>query len=178
MAGLFKMDTFNTYMIRKAEADDAETVIGILRDAAEWLVNRGIHQWDFYLTEEAASEIREAIKAGTTYLVTDNTQPVATFNLSQLQNDLDVSIWGNRHDDALYLHRLAVNINYRRQKIGKQLLEWIMENSPADCEVLRLDCVADNPGLNQFYIDAGFIFSGHADAMAIQFSRYEKPLHV
>lgn len=178
MVGFFKKNTFGDYIIRKAAANDAETVIGILRDAAEWLINKGIHQWDFYLTDEATSEVRQAIKAGTTYLVTDNDQPVVTFNLSQQQNELDASVWGNQDDDALYLHRLAIDKNYRHQQIGKKLLEWIQENCQAGSHVLRLDCVADNPGLNQFYVNAGFSFSGYAKAMDIQFSRYEKRLNV
>ncbi|MFD1361205.1 GNAT family N-acetyltransferase [Lentibacillus salinarum] len=177
MVSLFKKNTFANYIIRRATASDVDTVIRILRDAAGWLRDRGIYQWDFYLTDEAASEVRQAIKAGTTYLVTDNHQPVATFNLSHQQSELDASVWGNRDDNALYLHRLAVDKNYRHQQIGKKLLEWIQENSQTDSHVLRLDCVADNPELNQFYVKAGFTFSGYAEAMKIQFSRYEKPLN-
>lgn len=178
MVDLFKKDTFDGYTIRKATADDADVVIRILRDAARWLIDKSIHQWSYYLTDEAASEVRQAIKIGTTYMVTDNDQqPVATFNLSREQNDLDASVWGSCEDEALYLHRLAVDQNYRRQRIGKKLLEWIEENSQTESGVLRLDCVADNSALNQFYMNAGFTFSGYARAKDIQFSRYEKPLN-
>lgn len=178
MVSFFKQDTCGDYTIRKASAGDADTVIRILRDAAAWLIDKGIHQWDSYLTNEAASEITQAIKAGTTYLVTENDQPVATFNLSRQQNELDTSLWGSGNDNALYLHRLAIDKNYRHRHIGKKLLEWIQENCQSGSHVLRLDCVADNPGLNQFYVDAGFIFSGYAEAKKVRFSRYEKPLNV
>ncbi|HLR60953.1 MAG TPA: GNAT family N-acetyltransferase [Lentibacillus sp.] len=179
MTGLFKMDTFESYNVRKAGMDDIHEVIRMLRDAAKWLIDKGIHQWDFYLTDEAALEVREAIKAGTTYLVKNKDDgPVATFNLSQSQNGLDTRLWGNRDDESLYLHRLAIDKNYRHKHIGKRLLRWIQENSQTGNNVLRLDCVADNPGLNQFYVNAGFAFSGYAEAMGIQFSMYEKPLNV
>ncbi|WP_010529355.1 GNAT family N-acetyltransferase [Lentibacillus jeotgali] len=177
MADIFKKDTFDDYRVRKTAADDADTVVRTLQDAAGWLNDKGIHQWDFYLTDEAVSEVKEAIEAGTTYLVTDrDDHPVATFNLSQSQNELDASLWGDRGDDALYLHRLAIDKNYRHQQIGRRLLSWIQENSKTESDVLRLDCVADNPGLNQFYENAGFSFSGFAEAMDIQFSKYEKQL--
>ncbi|TRM11328.1 GNAT family N-acetyltransferase [Lentibacillus cibarius] len=178
MKGLFKQDTFRDYTVRKATDQDAETVIQMIREAAGWLADKGIHQWDYYLTDEAMLEINQAIKAGTTYLIENQEKyAVTTFNLSLEQSELDISVWGNRNDRALYLHRLAVDKNYRHKRIGKGLLEWICVNSLLDDGVIRLDCVADNPALNQFYVNAGFTFSGYVRAKEIQFSRYERPLN-
>ncbi|SFB04896.1 Acetyltransferase (GNAT) domain-containing protein [Lentibacillus halodurans] len=178
MGSIFKTDTFEHYTIRQASVKDADTVTRILRDAAQWLINKGIHQWDYYLSDDAAAEINQAIKAGTTYIVEDrDNQAIATFNLSMEQSELDISIWGARDDEALYLHRLAVDKDCRHKQIGRRLLEWIHVNSHLDRGVLRLDCVADNLSLNQFYADAGFTFSGHIHAKKIQFSRYEKRLN-
>ncbi len=120
MPELFKSYTFEDYTVRKATPYDSDTVIRILRDAAKWLIGKGIHQWDYYLTDEAAAEINEAVETGTTYLVVDQDNcAVATFNLSAEQSELDTSVWGDRNDKALYLHRLAIDKTIATSKSGK-----------------------------------------------------------
>ncbi|SDR04978.1 GNAT family N-acetyltransferase [Virgibacillus salinus] len=146
-----------------------------MRDAATWLIKKGIYQWEYYLSDESVREIKQDINAGTTFLFEDSGgHEVAVFNLSPNQIELDISIWDERSDKAYYLHRLAVNENYHSRQIGKKILAWIMDNIDQHQGILRLDCVAENPKLNQFYLDAGFSFASHAEAMGITFSKYEK----
>ncbi|QKY71162.1 GNAT family N-acetyltransferase [Lentibacillus sp. CBA3610] len=176
MGSVFKSKYFNNFTVRQADESDAHSIIRILRDAAGWLIEKGIHQWDVYLTDEAAAEINKDITKGTTYIVEDSQfNAIATFNLSKEQNDLDKSVWGNRDDNALYLHRLAIDKHYRHLNLGRELLNWILANAAGS--VLRLDCIADNPRLNQFYRDTGFTFVGYAEAKSIMFSKYEKPVN-
>ncbi len=176
MRNFFKNNPYEGFNIRNANKSDSETVIRILRDAASWLIEKDIYQWEYYLSDEAAREIRQGIKAGTTFLVEDSEGlEVAVFNLSPNQIELDISIWGERGEQAYYLHRLAVKENYYGRQIGKKILAWITDNIDQRHGILRLDCVANNPKLNQFYLDAGFSFAGHAEAMGITFSKYEKP---
>lgn len=176
MQGFFGNNSYEGFIIRNANKSDSETVIRIVRDSASWLIKKDIYQWEYYQSEEAAWEIRQGIKAGTTFLVEDSGgHAVAVFNLSPKQIELDISIWGERSEQAYYLHRLAVDDNYHNKQIGKKILAWIKDNIDQYNGIFRLDCVANNPKLNQFYLDAGFSFVGHAEAMGITFSKYEKP---
>ncbi|MGG1190970.1 N-acetyltransferase [Solibacillus isronensis] len=53
--------------------------------------------------------------------------------------------------------------------IGKSILMWIQEYV-SDKELLKLDCVAANVKLNNFYVGNGFEFIGVTDGH----SKYQK----
>jgi hypothetical protein len=56
------------------------------------------------------------------------------------------------------------------QGMGKNILKWIEEHCQSDKKYIRLDCVADNHKLNQFYHENGFDFIGETD----DHSKYQK----
>jgi GNAT superfamily N-acetyltransferase len=172
---LFKEYTFNSYNVRKAELVDGETVFRILQDTASWLRSKGVAQWEEFLHDDGMiTTVNQAILSGITYIVGENAGDiVAVFNLSSEQNDWDIDMWGKRNDSAYYLHKLAVAKDYRRQQIGGQILGWIDDNIRDGC-VVRLDCYADNPILNQYYHQAGFTFVGYANRGEDRFSLYER----
>jgi ribosomal protein S18 acetylase RimI-like enzyme len=84
-------------------------------------------------------------------------------------------MWGERQDNACYLHRLAVDMDHHNQQIGRKLLHWMEDHIVLSNGYLRLDCVAANPALNSFYQRAGFTFAGYIGEGADKFSTYEKP---
>lgn len=172
MATVFKSDQFEMFTITLAIEKDTPVVIRLLKNSAEWIRQKGMSQWGYLLEGGEDEEIARDIKAGTTYLVKDSDENiVATFNFSSEQNDWDIDMWGKRTDKAHYLHRLAVSENYRHQKIGSRLLRWMDEQSDG---LIRLDCVANNPALNELYRNAGFTLIGLKGEGDNTFSLYEK----
>ncbi|WP_077324328.1 GNAT family N-acetyltransferase [Virgibacillus siamensis] len=170
----FKSYQFENCTVQQAVDTDADMVIAVLKGAAEWLESKGIQQWEYLRSGGEDTEIKADILAGATFLVKDSDgQVAATFNLSSKQNEWDIDVWGIRTDRAVYLHRLAVNRNYHRAGIGKKTLAWIMDNIVLPDGYIRLDCVGDNPVLNEYYLEAGFAFAGYTDIDAGKFSKYE-----
>ncbi|MEC5424637.1 GNAT family N-acetyltransferase [Virgibacillus sp. C22-A2] len=173
----FGNSTFDNYKVKKATVSDSALVFQILRDAASWLEDKGISQWEHLHNDVTIEEIEEDIREGITYVVlTAEDEPVATFNFSSKQNSWDVAMWGKRDDLAYYIHRLAVHKNHHNKQIGWKALNWIEENIELEGGFLRLDCIANNPVLNRFYQKAGYRFVGHVGEAEDKFSIYEKTL--
>ncbi|MBT2681447.1 GNAT family N-acetyltransferase [Bacillus sp. ISL-35] len=135
--------------------------------------DNGINQWRYLLSGGDDEEILHAIKKKETYIVLHEDEVIATFTISEGQSEWDQHIFGDDvARDSLYLHRLAISPEWIGKGVGSELLSWIYQNISTDKSFLKLDCVADNRKLNQFYIDNGFEYMGETD----HHSKYQKKL--
>lgn len=159
--------------IRRATTEDVDGIRSLLVEAAHWIREaHGFWQW-----REQNFE-REIVEA----FVRDNEVFVALFG-DELVGCFSVhwtyeEIWGDRwHDDAGYVHRLCVSRRRKGEGIGRELLryaeEYILNNGK---RWLRLDCMADNPSLNEYYASLGFIFQGRFDAGFWSANLYEREI--
>jgi ribosomal protein S18 acetylase RimI-like enzyme len=100
--------------------------------------------------------------------------PVGSFNI---QWDYE-AIWGEQfHTDAGYVHRLAVSRQYKGQGIGARLLEAAEAHIRGRGKAwLRLDCMADNPSLNKYYLNQGMTFCGRFDGRGWSANLYERAI--
>ncbi|HUP78772.1 MAG TPA: GNAT family N-acetyltransferase, partial [Pirellula sp.] len=80
--------------------------------------------------------------------------------------DWDHALWDNP-DDAVYLHRLVTDSSAKGERIGERLMQHALANTPS---TIRLDCVADNAFLNNYYPRFGFRYMGERNG----FSLFEK----
>jgi len=79
--------------------------------------------------------------------------------LALLQDD--PQYWGDRPQDALYLHKFAVRRDRAGRGVGAAIVEWAnAEAAEAGREFLRLDCLCDNPRIRDYYEDLGFEHRG------------------
>jgi GNAT superfamily N-acetyltransferase len=157
--------------IRLAEPYESSHIIKLLRDTAHWIQEQGINQWSYLLDGGEDEEIVRCIENNQTYVVEKNGELTATFTLYPSQNEWDQEIWGHQEENAVYLHKLAVNSAYMKQGIGNVILSWISEAVRAD--LIRLDCVADNEKLNAFYKENGFELTGVTKGH----SKFQKQVH-
>lgn len=163
------------YNVRKAEQKDVCGAYELLCNTSYWLKEKGISQWEEFIRGEGMDSVREAILSGITYMVEDaEGEMVAIFNLSDEQNDWDIKMWGIRTDGAYYLHKLAVAKAYHHKQIGRHVLNWVDTNIALENGCVRLDCVAENNVLNQFYQRAGYRHVGYYKMEGQLFSKYEK----
>jgi len=146
--------------LRRARPDEEGVVLGVKQDAARWLENKGIHQWAGILMAQGEDFVHKKVKDHEVYLAFLGKGPVATVTI--LWED-PVS-WGEKGKDskAGYLHGLAVLRRHGGQGVGKDLLAWAEGVIRAKGRIVRLDCMAENPRINRYYLDLRFEFAGPA----------------
>ncbi len=115
-----------------------------------------------------------AIERGEVYAAKLNDKTIATLRL-QWTDDL----WGTRPDDAGYVHTLAVERACAGNSIGLALLDWAAEQvRVAGRKFLRLDCMAENPALRDYYTRAGFTLQGEASKHGWKAALFERPVNL
>lgn len=144
----------NVVTIRRAGPDDVETVAWLWNEAAQWLKERGLDQWQYPVRTHA---IEAAVSAGNCWLVHNNTgQPIATVTLD---DDADPRLWKPYEDpdQAFYVHRLVVRQTARQHELGSAVLDWASQRAKsAHKRWLRLDAWTSNRDLHQYYLGRGF----------------------
>jgi ribosomal protein S18 acetylase RimI-like enzyme len=141
------------FTIRQARPNERDTVLDVMNEAATWLESREIYQWEPGRFDIALLE--EAIAAGEMYLVWRDDRSAGTFSL--MQND--PVVWGAQPPDAGYLHDFAIRRAFGGMQLGRCMLAWAERLCIAAGKTwLRLDCVAWNEPLNDYYRRAGFAY--------------------
>jgi protein-tyrosine phosphatase len=155
-----------TLEIRRATIVDREIATAIVLDASRRQSAYGFANWE---PETIAARVERTIADGDLYLAFDGDEALATVTL-QWQDRL---FWGDRPDDAGYVHLLAVSTAAAGRRVGATLLSWSeAQVIAAGREFVRLDCQSNNEAINRYYRDAGFKLIGlHA---ATNFNLYEK----
>ncbi len=165
------MSHFEELRIIKAEAEELELVLEILKEAANWLLSKGIEQWrpDSF----SHTSIAEKIRLGEVYLAKQTHQSIGTITLQWS----DRFFWVDDDTDAGYVHKLAIKPAYTGTGLGRELLKWAEETTKAAGKnYLRLDCMYENPRIRQYYEDAGFTYSGEVRGEGWNAALYEKRL--
>lgn len=164
--------------IVSAQPDDLGLYIDLLEEVADWLALRGIKQWRPGSFRLSVDYYAESIKQGEVQLVFCGEALVGTFRLL-LREPI---VWPEVvEDDAVYVYNLAVRRTWADQRLGRRLLEWASHRaSSLGRKYVRLDCVADNAFLRDYYTRAGFADRGEIDAQfpapvgTLRLRRYEK----
>ena len=147
-------------VLRRATPDDLDTVLAIVRGAAEWLVEKGRPDWRSYLTPAGFRRIQDRVNGA---------EGVEVYLASQDQSDAAAGVfsveWSDRlHWDAVgedglagYIHMLAVDRAARGAGVGKRMVqaaETVIERHGR--QFARLDCGAYNAFLCGYYRSLGY----------------------
>ncbi|MCT1403715.1 GNAT family N-acetyltransferase [Paenibacillus sp. p3-SID867] len=159
--------------ILRATYEDVDGIRSLFIDAAQWIHSvHGFWQW------RVESFEREIVDA----FVRDNEVFVAVLR-NELVGCLSVhwvyeEIWGEQfHEDAGYVHRLCVSHKRKGEGIGRELIRYAESYVRANGKSrLRLDCMADNPRLNSYYVNLGFVLQGRFDAGSWSAHLYEREI--
>ncbi len=159
--------------IVRAGGGDLDGVLAVLEEAAGWLVTRGIEgPWrpGFFSRQTFADQIAR----GEVYVSRLGGETVGTITL-QCKDEL---FWPGVSSDSGYVHKLAVRPAYIGRGFGLQMLEWASRTARlAGKKHLRLDCLAANRKIRDYYEKAGFIHVNDAEVAGWKFSLYQKNLH-
>jgi GNAT superfamily N-acetyltransferase len=149
-----------TLPIRRADADDMRTIIGLIDDARAWLPSKGTDQWAKPWPSPAGRDARvlRDLRAGRTWLVEDDHHtPVATVTCSDKGNR---RLWTPAEQlvSAAYIARLIVSRHRAGERIGEALLDWAGARGVRDwgAQWVRIDVWTTNEALHNYYEKRGF----------------------
>ena len=155
--------------IQQAQLSDANAILSILNEACDWLTAKGIDQWapGRFSRERSLA----AIDRGEVCVAKIGAEIVGTLRLTWA----DEALWIDGPALAGYVHVLAVTRARAGTGVGVAMLRWTEEQvAAAGRKYLRLDCMAANVALREYYLRTGFRFvgeAGHGDFHAALFER-------
>ena len=160
--------------LKKARIEDFELIFEILHENAKWLEQRAIVQWPLDWLESKRDEIKSSIEQGSFYNVEGeaaaHNEVAAIVELKSSPED----IWKSDDAKVLYIHKLAIRRKYENQGLGRQVLRLIKERAiKSNMKYLRLDCVAHNLALRQYYEANGFKLTTEVDTPDVALALYE-----
>lgn len=144
--------------VHKAREEDFPIIQSILMQTAEWLKSIGSKQWNGILEGKDTHDTPAAIRRGEVYLATIEDEPAGMFVLWDHQSAWDEELWGTeKTSEYMYLHRVNIVRRFSGKGIASQLLSASLKEARKEGKkAVRLDCLAENGYLNQFYSKAGF----------------------
>lgn len=111
--------------------------------------------WNMKKQSKLAEKFLDELKSGNrvTYIYKDGDEFVGEISLVQEMNDSDYTIPNQR----VYVSRLIVKKEYRRQGIGKKLVDFITDKAKElGYSELSIGVDLDNYPALKLYIDSGF----------------------
>lgn len=153
-----------------AKREEFSVIYQILTDNARWLEARGVWQWPIDWIEQQKHQLQDAVFAGKFYIMQSGDEVGAVALLSQATE----AIWEHETSPSMYVHKLAVNRKVQLHAAGRHTLRLIKEHAAQlGLAFLRLDCVAHNKKLREFYLSVGFdyvdvVYDGEIDVAKYQ----------
>jgi GNAT superfamily N-acetyltransferase len=155
-----------------ARAATSQISATIIEEVAAWGASEGFPSWtagSFTGPDSiGVSRLLGDIATGSLYLLWRGADAVATFSLLER----DSLFWPDAGDEALYLHRFAV----RRTAAGagRHAVEWCLHEARRRGRLfVRLDCLAENPGIRRYYERFGFTAINERVVNGIRYSLCE-----
>jgi len=160
------------FRVVPARLEDTDTVLEILDEAAAWIIERKLPSvWKPGGFSRQA--FLEQISLGEVHIGLVDEKPVGTLTLQWA----DLTFWGERQQDAGYVYKLAVRPAYARQSIGLEMLKWAEASArKAGKRFLRLNCLAEDRKIRDYYERAGFLYKGNVAGPKALATLYEKAL--
>lgn len=73
----------------------------------------------------------------------------------------DQLIWGERDQDAIYIHRIVTHPEFRGLSFVKEIINWAKDYAAKNSiKFIRMDTWADNEKLLEYYTSCGFDYVG------------------
>ncbi|NRB40457.1 MAG: GNAT family N-acetyltransferase [Pseudomonadales bacterium] len=156
-------------LIQATQAEYDE-IFDILCENARWLESKGIFQWPLDWLHSNQDEIRTSVNSGLYFKVEIDNHIAGVVEITGSPDD----VWAGEESPALYIHKLAIRRQYSNQCLGRGILDLIAKlASDQGLEYLRLDCVAHNTNLRQYYESYGFEFINEKSAGLVNLALYQ-----
>ncbi|KMS74208.1 hypothetical protein ACM01_14910 [Streptomyces viridochromogenes] len=123
------------------------------KEAATWLWDRGIDQWN---NPFPADHILESIRAGSVFLIQDGESTAATVTLD---TEPEPDLWTEEElrTPSLHLHKLIVRRDYAGNELGSRIIDWACDRAAqAGAVWVRINVNTANVDLQRYYLSNGF----------------------
>ena len=130
--------------------NDLDTIYGLFESAIVYQKKNTYPVWKGYDKTALTKDIKE----GNQYKIIIGNQIAMLFSVCYS----DPLIWGERENgDALYLHRIVVNPEFKGKKLFAMVLAWsIFHGRLNHLPLIRMDTWAENPIMINYYKSFGF----------------------
>ncbi|MFC4777153.1 GNAT family N-acetyltransferase [Paenibacillus sp. GCM10023252] len=166
-----KLEEDQELIIRLASFEDATIVLELWQESARWLQSKNINQWkpENFNLEKVFKFMNNGSNV---YLAELNREIVGTYLITWN----DPFIWEELDNGSSgYIHKFVVNRKFKGNSIGLRLLRSAEEQiRNKGKEYIRLDCMAENQRLNQYYCDAGFNYIRRVNGEGWSANLYQK----
>ncbi|MCR8656447.1 GNAT family N-acetyltransferase [Paenibacillus endoradicis] len=159
-----------------AGPEDMNVIRDLIVKTVSWFESIGSTQWNNLPNEQDDQYLLSAIANGEIIIFrkAGETALAGSVILQQHPSQWDQKLWGEAatsENNAVYLHRFIVNREYARQGLGFEILSWIDNGIQfTGRDRIRLDCIAHNEKLNNYYKQCGYTTISENDGFII----YEK----
>ncbi|WP_179031265.1 GNAT family N-acetyltransferase [Paenibacillus kribbensis] len=162
-------------MAFQASTEDREEVQELILKTARWLHSKGSTQWGNLLKGKDDHNLGGAIARGEVIIfrTSEDHALAGAVILQQQPSAWDRKLWGLDDADSeggtsVYLHRLVVDRERAGKGLGHELMQWIEQGIRfTGKDRIRLDCIAGNDKLSQFYRQCGYTYRGETDGYNI-----------
>jgi GNAT superfamily N-acetyltransferase len=163
--------------LRVAGSNEPEPSASIIEEVAAWGEAEGMPSWSpgsFTGPDSVGvSRLRGDIAHRGLYLIWQGARAIGTFSLLES----DPIYWPDGGDAAMYLHRFAVSRAAAGAGAGRFAVAWCLgETRRRGRSHVRLDCLADNPGILRYYERLGFTAVDEVVITGTRYSLYEIPV--
>jgi GNAT superfamily N-acetyltransferase len=169
------MPALINFSTRHAALNELPLILQILKEGAEALQAKGIDQWQGWHApdEERLAWVQQGLEEGEFHFLEVEGQIIGMYRYLQH----DELYWGPQKVAARYVHSLAVRAGWAGKGIGRQLMERLFVQAKKEgAAVFRLDCVATNTHLRQYYESLGFMPVGETALRGQRFTLFERVL--
>ncbi len=140
--------------IINSTVNDIATTFQLFDHAIAYQKRKGYQQWPKFSRELIETEIKEKRH----WKIIDDDKIACVFSV--MYND--PVIWGEMDKDpSVYLHRIAVNPEFKGKKIMTVIKQWALDHAKANRKkYLRMDTWGENENIRNYYINCGFNYIG------------------
>jgi ribosomal protein S18 acetylase RimI-like enzyme len=141
--------------ITNTTKEDFPKVLWLFEQAMKLQGKNGYKVWENIDKAGLEKDIEHNLQ----YKITKNNEVLCIFSIQYN----DPFIWRDRDkNDAIYLHRIVVDPNFKGQKQFEKVLNWAIQLARQDnLKFIRMDTWADNERIIQYYQTFGFQFIGN-----------------
>ena len=135
----------------KVTRGEISIAVDIMREAASWLLARGMPLWRLDDLKEDKFLVRHMKESFCVGWVGDESAAAMILLWS------DPFFWPHAANDSAYIHKLSIRRKFAGTGAAAQLIAWAKaEALRCGKRYLRLDCAGDRPKLCAFYERLGF----------------------
>jgi ribosomal protein S18 acetylase RimI-like enzyme len=140
------------YEIRSTAISDMELIFDLFEQSIIYQQKKGYPVWRNYDKDAIKNDIENKNQ----YKVVIASKPALVFSVCYD----DVLIWREHEKgDAIYLHRIVVNPEFKGQKLFGAIVDWSVNHCrQKSLKKVRIDTWANNPTIIDYYKSFGFRF--------------------